>query len=219
MIELRGISKSYSAATNEVRALDGVDIHIGLGEAVCIVGKSGSGKTTLLDIVATLLKPTAGRYLLEGEDVSKLSERALAQLRNRRLGFVFQSFHLLNELSVLQNICLPSRYRGGEDLEPAARRWLARLGMAGLADRRPVELSGGQQQRVAIARALVTDPAVLLADEPTGNLDSATGAEVVELLLDVARAGRTLILVTHDNDVARRFPRRIVLADGRVVED
>lgn len=219
MIELRGISKSYSAAANEVRALDGIDIDIGPGEAVCIVGKSGSGKTTLLDIVATLLKPTAGRYLFEREDVSQLSERALAQLRNRRLGFVFQSFHLLNELSVLQNVCLPSRYRGGEDLEPAARRWLARLGMDGLADRRPVELSGGQQQRVAIARALVTDPAVLLADEPTGNLDSATGAEVVELLLDVARAGRTLILVTHDNDVARRFPRRITLADGRVVGD
>ena len=219
MIELRGISKSYRAGANEVRALDGVDIDIGPGEAVCIVGKSGSGKTTLLDIVATLLKPTAGRYLFDGEDVSRLSERALAQLRNRRLGFVFQSFHLLNELSVLQNVCLPSRYRGGEDLEPGARRWLARLGLDGLADRRPVELSGGQQQRVAIARALVTDPAVLLADEPTGNLDSATGGEVVELLLDVARAGRTLILVTHDDDVARRFPRRIVLADGRVVAD
>jgi putative ABC transport system ATP-binding protein len=217
VIALRGIAKSYPLPGGEARALDGVDLDIGAGEALCITGKSGSGKTTLLDIIATLLKPTQGSYRFDGEEVSSLSEQALARLRNRRFGFVFQSFHLLPEMSVLDNVCLPALYRGGEDLRPAARHWLDALGLGDLGGRRPVELSGGQQQRVAIARALVTDPAVLLADEPTGNLDSATGAEVVELLLGVAKAGRTLILVTHDNELAASFPRRVTLADGRVV--
>ena len=217
LISLRDISKVYRSGEREVRALNKIDLDISAGEAVCVVGRSGSGKTTLLDIMATLLKPSQGSYRLDGEDISAAGERELARVRNRRFGFVFQSFHLLGELTVLQNVCLPARYRSGEDLRPAALRWLDALGLAGLSERRPSELSGGQQQRVAIARALVTDPDVLLADEPTGNLDSETGHEVVELLLDVGRTGRTLILVTHDRDLAARFDRRIELADGRLV--
>ncbi len=217
LISLRDISKVYRSEEREVRALAGIDLDIAAGEAVCVVGRSGSGKTTLLDILATLLRPSGGTYYLDGNDISAATERELARIRNRRFGFVFQSFHLLGELDVLQNVCLPARYGDGEDLKEAAVRWLDHLGLNGLARRRPSELSGGQQQRVAIARALVTDPDVLLADEPTGNLDSETGEEVVRLLLDLGRAGRTLILVTHDRDVATRFERRIELADGRLV--
>lgn len=217
LISLRDISKVYGSGEREVRALNSIDLDIEAGEALCVVGRSGSGKTTLLDIVATLLQPSGGVYRLDGEDISAAGERELARIRNRRFGFVFQSFHLLGELNVLQNVCLPARYRGGEDLKAAALRWLDALDLGNLSERRPSELSGGQQQRVAIARALVTDPDVLLADEPTGNLDSETGNEVVELLLDVGRTGRTLILVTHDRDLAARFDRRIELADGRLV--
>ncbi len=217
LISLRDISKVYRSGEREVRALNAIDLDIEAGEAVCVVGRSGSGKTTLLDIMATLLKPSEGVYRLDGEDISAAGERELARIRNRRFGFVFQSFHLLGELNVLENVCLPSRYRGGENLEGAALRRLESLGLGDLSERRPSELSGGQQQRVAIARALVTDPDVLLADEPTGNLDSETGEEVVRLLLDVGHSGRTLILVTHDRDLAARFDRRIELADGRLV--
>jgi putative ABC transport system ATP-binding protein len=181
------------------------------------MGPSGSGKSTFLNLIGCLDQPTRGSYRLAGEDVARLPPERLAELRGRRIGFVFQSFHLLGELSVLQNVCLPARYRGGEDLKAAALDRLEALGLGNLSERRPSELSGGQQQRVAIARALVTDPDVLLADEPTGNLDSETGNEVVELLLDMARTGRTLILVTHDRDLAARFDRRIELADGRLV--
>jgi putative ABC transport system ATP-binding protein len=217
LISLRDISKVYRNGERDVRALSGINLDIAAGEAVCVVGRSGSGKTTLLDILATLLRPSAGTYCLNEQDISAAKERDLARIRNRRFGFVFQSFHLLGELDVLQNVCLPARYGGGEDLKEAGLRWLDQLGLTGLARRRPSELSGGQQQRVAIARALVTDPDVLLADEPTGNLDSETGEEVVRLLLNLGRAGRTLILVTHDGDVAARFDRRIELADGRLV--
>ena len=217
LISLRDISKVYRSGEREVRALNSIDLDIEAGEAVCVVGRSGSGKTTLLDIMATLLQPSEGVYRLDGEDISAAGERELARIRNRRFGFVFQSFHLLGELNVLQNVCLPARYRGGEDLKAAARRRLEALGLGDLSERRPSELSGGQQQRVAIARALVTDPDVLLADEPTGNLDSETGDEVVRLLLEVGRSGRTLILVTHDRDLAARFDRRIELTDGRMV--
>ena len=213
-ISLRGITKTYRSGGRDVHALRGIDVDIAAGEAVCVVGRSGSGKTTFLDIVATLTRPSSGSYVLDGADMAAASEQELARLRNRRFGFVFQSFHLLGELNVLQNVCLPGRYRGGEDLRPAARHWLEALGIGDLAERRPSELSGGQQQRVAIARALVTDPDVLLADEPTGNLDSQTGEEVVRLLLDVGRRERTLILVTHDRELARRFDRQIALADG-----
>lgn len=218
MIELDGVVKSYGSVGREARALGPVDLRIGPGEAVCVLGRSGSGKTTLIDIVATLLRPSAGRYRFAGRDLGGASERELAQLRNRHFGFVFQAFHLLPDRSVLENVLLPGRYRRGPSLEPAARRQLDALGLGAFTHRRPAELSGGQRQRVAIARALVAEPEVLLADEPTGNLDADTGAEVVELLFDVARAGRTLILVTHDRELAVRFPRRIELADGQLVQ-
>jgi putative ABC transport system ATP-binding protein len=220
MISLRGISKAYGAGDRAVQALAGIDLDIAAGEAVAVVGRSGSGKTTLLDILATLLRPSSGRYLLGGEDLAAADEQMLARTRNRRFGFVFQSFHLLPELTVLQNICLPGRYRpaGPASLSEAARHWLDELELGGLGNRRPAELSGGQQQRVAIARALVTNPDVVFADEPTGNLDAETGDTVIRLLLEVAREGRTLILVTHDRDLAARFPRCIELADGRCVE-
>jgi putative ABC transport system ATP-binding protein len=220
MISLRGISKVYGAGDRAVPALAEIDLDIGAGEAVAVVGRSGSGKTTLLDILATLLRPSGGQYLLDGQDLAAADEQALARIRNRRFGFVFQSFHLLPDLNVLQNVCLPGRYRQGgtASLDAAARQWLAKLELGELAERKPAELSGGQQQRVAIARAMVTEPDVVFADEPTGNLDAETGETVVQLLLEFAQQGRTLVLVTHDRDLADRFPRRIELADGRPVD-
>jgi putative ABC transport system ATP-binding protein len=206
----------------EVHALRGVSFRVDRGDYVAIVGTSGSGKSTLLNLLGALDRPTAGHVRYEGRDVLDLSDAELAELRNRRIGFVFQSFHLLPRMTALDNVVLPLVYRSGS---PRSRRTqaVAALEAVGLADRmdhRPTELSGGQQQRVAIARALVTEPALILADEPTGNLDTVTGEDIMALLERLqSDHGTALVVITHEAEIARRAHRRIVLRDGRIVEE
>ncbi len=222
MIELEQVTKVYSLGRHEVRALDGVSLRVGRGEMVCIMGPSGSGKSTLMNIIGCLDRPTAGRYVLSGEDVSRFDRTKLALVRNRRVGFVFQAYNLLPRLTALQNVELPLLYRG---VPGARRKELARaaLEMVGLGEelyrRRPAELSGGQQQRVAIARAIVGSPEVILADEPTGALDTRSGQEILDLLEELNRKGHTVVIVTHEPEVARRCRRIVRLRDGKVVED
>ncbi len=204
-----------------VHALAGVDLRIGAGEFVAITGPSGSGKSSLLNILGCLDHPSSGRYLVEGRDVAAFDDEAGSDMRNRRIGFVFQSFHLLPRLTVLENVLLPLRFH--RDPPPGARdRALALLDRVGLAERRdhrPNELSGGQMQRAAIARALLLEPALLLADEPTGNLDSKSAADVLALIAEVHGSGQTVVLVTHDHDVAASAPRQVRLRDGRIEFD
>jgi len=218
VIELVEVTKTYRSGSLEVDALRGVDLRIGEGEFVAIVGPSGSGKSTLMHIVGCLDVPSTGRLLLAGHHVADFDEDRLAEVRNRYIGFVFQQFNLLPYMTAQRNVELPLVYAG---IEPAMRRDLARAALAvvGLADRaehRPGELSGGQQQRVAIARALVTEPSLLLADEPTGNLDSASTIDILGLLGELHRAGRTVVLITHEGAVAERAERVVHLLDGRV---
>ena len=223
MIEIVDLVRVYRLGEVEVRALDGVSLSIGAGESVAIMGPSGSGKSTLMNLLGCLDRPTSGRYLLDGVDVSRLSPDALAEVRNAKIGFVFQSFNLMSRTSALENVELPLLY-GNSTMDAAARRArarssLARVGLAGREEHHPSQLSGGQQQRVAIARALVTDPPVLLADEPTGNLDSRTSEELLAIFGELNRAGMTTLLITHDADVARHAGRVIHLKDGRVQSD
>jgi putative ABC transport system ATP-binding protein len=221
VIELDAVRKTYRSGALAVEALRGIDLRIGSGEYVAIMGPSGSGKSTLMHIIGCLDRPTSGRYLLAGEDVSDMDERALAHARNRRIGFVFQQFNLLASLTAERNVELPLLY-GGIAREERRRRALAALDRVGLADRvthRPNELSGGQQQRVAVARALVADPALILADEPTGNLDSTATADVLALFDELHAAGRTVVLITHERDVAAHARRVIRVHDGAVVGD
>ncbi len=224
MVELRDVRKRYllDGAEQAVEALRGVSLTIGDGELVAIMGASGSGKSTLLNVIGCLDRPTAGTYRLDGIDAGGLDADARAELRNRRIGFVFQSFNLLPRTIARDNVALPLVY-GDVPLEEHRRRAeeaLAAVGIAPLADRLPSQLSGGQQQRVAIARALVTQPRLLLADEPTGNLDSATSAEIVTLLCALNRVqGLTVLVVTHEPEVAAAVGRVVVLRDGRIVED
>lgn len=221
MIHIEGIKRTYAVDGQSIPALDGVDLHIRRGEHVAITGASGSGKSTLLNILGCLDRPDAGRYRLEDADVADMDDDALSELRNRRIGFVFQSFHLLPRLTVLENVLLPLRYC--LDLVPGvdahARDLLSRVGLADRMAHRPQQLSGGQQQRAAIARALVLRPALLLADEPTGNLDSRTAADVLALFGELNREGQTVVLVTHDQDVAERAARRVRMRDGKVDHD
>jgi putative ABC transport system ATP-binding protein len=221
VIELEDVRKTYRSGALAVEALRGIDLRIGSGEYVAIMGPSGSGKSTLMHIIGCLDRPTSGRYRLAGEDVSDMDERALAHARNRRIGFVFQQFNLLASLTAERNVELPLLY-GGIGREDRRRRALTALDRVGLADRvthRPNELSGGQQQRVAVARALVSDPALILADEPTGNLDSTSTADVLALFDELHAAGRTVVLITHERDVAVHARRIIRLRDGMVVGD
>ncbi len=221
VLDLRDVTKVYGAAETAVHALRGVSLSVHRGEYVAIMGASGSGKSTLMNILGCLDIPTTGRYLLDGVDVSRLTDRQLALVRNRRIGFVFQSFNLVPRTTAQNNVELPLAYAG---LKPVARRARARaaLALVGLLDRaghEPSQLSGGQQQRVAVARALVTAPALVLADEPTGNLDTQSTAEILVVLDRLNRAGRTIVLITHETDVARRARRLIRLVDGQVVAD
>ncbi|MBK8046680.1 MAG: ABC transporter ATP-binding protein [Anaerolineales bacterium] len=221
MIEAEALSKVYKMGDEEVRALDGISIAIARGEYVAIVGASGSGKSTLMNIIGLLDRPTSGVFRLAGADANSLSRDRMAQLRNREIGFVFQRFNLLPRTSAQRQVEVPLFYAGvtGQPAAARAREALERVGLSKRIHHRPDELSGGQQQRVAIARALVTNPSIILADEPTGALDSKTGAEVMALFDDLNQQGLTLIVVTHDGHVARHASRQITLSDGVVVED
>jgi len=217
IIEARQLVKTYELGGTIVRALDGVDLDVPEGDMLAIAGPSGSGKSTLMHIIGCLDRPDGGRYVLAGEDISSLSRNRLAEIRNRRIGFVFQTFNLLPRMNALENVELPLLYAG---MRGAKDRAAAALKTVGLEDRmhhKPSQLSGGQRQRVAVARALITDPAILLADEPTGNLDSKTGEELLALLESLNASGRTIIIVTHDHDIAARCRRQIHMRDGRIV--
>jgi len=219
LIELDEIAKVYQMGQIEVHALRGVSLQVERGEMLAIMGASGSGKSTLMNVIGCLDQPSAGTYLLDGQDVGSLNDDRLAEIRNRQIGFVFQTFNLLARTSAEQNVMLPMIYDGvglGERRE-RARRALTAVGLADRLHHAPNELSGGQQQRVAIARALVNEPSILLADEPTGNLDSTSGAEVMALLKTLHRErGITVVLVTHDSEIARQTSRIIHLHDGRI---
>ncbi len=217
MIELQGISRTYRRPGGEpVAALSDVSLRIERGDFLAIVGTSGSGKSTLMNVLGLLDRPDAGRYLLDGEDVAGLDVDGQARLRNRRIGFVFQAFHLLPRASALENVELPLLYSDREEIEGLGRQALERVGLADRIGHRPGELSGGQQQRVAIARALVNDPDLLLADEPTGNLDPRSAAEVMSVFESLNRAGRTIVIVTHDAGVAERCARVARIEGGRL---
>lgn len=219
MIELENITKIYRMGKVEVPALRGITLKIQEGEMVALIGPSGSGKSTLMNIIGFLDKPTIGRYLLEGVDVSRFNDNKLAELRNKKIGFVFQTFNLLPRASALANVELPLIYSGGGQKRKRTREALERVGLAARAHHKPTELSGGEQQRVAIARALVNNPALILADEPTGNLDSAATAEIVSIFQQLNRDGITVVIVTHEMDIATQTGRIIRLLDGKVISD
>jgi len=220
MIQLETVTKVYRMGTVQVQALRGVSLRVDEGEFIAIMGASGSGKSTLMNVIGCLDLPTTGRYLLDGVDVRKLNENQLAVIRNRKIGFVFQSFNLIPRSTAIHNVEMPLIYAGFSN--GRRQRAMAALEAVGLAERarhQPSELSGGQQQRVAIARALVTEPAILLADEPTGNLDSESSLEILRLLVDLNDQGRTVVLITHENDIAAFAKRVVRLKDGLVLED
>jgi putative ABC transport system ATP-binding protein len=221
LIELTKIEKTYHLGETVVHALHGASLSVDVGEMVAIMGASGSGKSTMLNVIGTLDRPDAGTYVLDGEAVETWDEVQLSELRNKKIGFVFQSFHLLPRDTALENVELPMVYAGerGAVRRRRAAEALARVGLGDRMDHLPTQLSGGQQQRVAIARALVNNPLLLLADEPTGALDSATTAQVMELFLDLHRQGMTIVLVTHDPNIARYAERVVTFKDGLVIAD
>jgi len=219
VIDITDMTKVYELGDIKVPALRGVSFRIAAGDYVAIMGPSGSGKSTLMNIIGCLDQPTSGIYRLDGIDVANLDDRELAAIRLSKLGFVFQGFNLLARTTALRNVALPLFYAGDRDRDKKAQRVLEKVGLGDRVQHRPNELSGGQQQRVAIARALVNDPAVLLADEPTGNLDSATAEDIMALFADLNSEGHTIIIVTHDDDVASHARRIIRLRDGLVISD
>ena len=221
MIELETIEKTYGSGNMETPVLKGISFRIQAGEYVALMGASGTGKSTLMNIVGCLDKPTGGQYQLDGADAATLDDNALSHLRNQKIGFVFQQFHLLERTTALKNVMLPLIYSEPypEDAEQRAEKALGEVGLSDRMYYRPSELSGGQQQRVAIARALITDPQIILADEPTGNLDSKSGLEILAIFKRLHRDERTIIIVTHDEEVAEHADRIIVLKDGQIEED
>ncbi len=219
MIELQNITKIYRMGKVEVPALRGVTLNVQQGEMLALVGASGSGKSTLMNIIGFLDKPTEGRYFLEGVDVSRLNDNQLAEMRNKKIGFVFQTFNLLPRASALSNVELPLVYGGSRQKRKQATEALERVGLARRASHKPTELSGGEQQRVAIARALVNNPSLILADEPTGNLDSGATTEIISIFCRLNQEGITIVLVTHEMDVAAQAQRIVRLLDGQVVSD
>jgi putative ABC transport system ATP-binding protein len=223
VIDIRDLTKVYHLGEVDVRALDGVTLNVEQGEFVAIMGPSGSGKSTLMNIIGCLDRPTSGSYVLDGSDVSELSRDQRAIIRNAKIGFVFQSFNLLARTSAMENVELPLLYGdtglSKKQRHEVAREALHRVGLAGREGNYPSQLSGGQQQRVAIARALVTDPAILLADEPTGNLDSRTSVEIMGIFQDLNDEGKTIVLITHEPDIARHATRVITVRDGLIQQD
>ncbi len=220
MIELRDVSKVYQIGEERVRALDHASLHVRPHEFVSVIGPSGSGKSTLMNIIGCLDTADAGEYLLDGTPIEAYTENELARVRNIKIGFVFQSFNLISKLSAEENVELPLIYQGVRTAErrERVRQALSKVGLEHRAKHLPTELSGGQQQRVAIARALVTRPSLILADEPTGNLDSHTGGEIMDMFAELHEQGNTIVLITHDNDVARRAKRVVHILDGRLTE-
>jgi len=221
LIELREVTKRYKVGEQEINALAGIDLDIEQGEYAAIIGPSGSGKSTLMHLLGCLDTPTSGTMKIDGIDVSRASANLLADMRNQKIGFVFQAFNLLNKFNVLQNVELPMIY---SNLPASERRRKAltaieRVGLTQRVHNTPLQLSGGQMQRVAIARALVNEPKIIFADEPTGNLDSTTGATILEMFRELSEHGSTIVLVTHDNNIANKAPRRIEIHDGKIVHD
>ncbi len=221
LIELREVTKRYRVGEQEIVALDGIDLDIAQGEYAAIIGPSGSGKSTLMHLLGCLDTPTTGRMTIDGIDASRAGGNRLSELRNAKIGFVFQSFNLLPKFNVLQNVELPMIYANVSASERKSRALAAidRVGLSNRIKNTPLQLSGGQMQRVAIARALVNDPRIIFADEPTGNLDSTTGESILALFQELSSQGRTIVLVTHDNDIASHTPRRIEMRDGKIVGD
>jgi putative ABC transport system ATP-binding protein len=219
MLELEAVSKIYRSGTIEVHALDRVDLSVEEGEFVAIMGASGSGKTTLMNVLGCMDLPTSGVYRIDGVDVGSLSENQLARIRSRRIGFVFQSFNLVPRTNAQSNVELPLIYAGAQDRKRRARAALERVMLGGRWHHMPNQLSGGEQQRVAIARALVTDPRMILADEPTGNLDSYATTEIMDLFCELNHEGHTIVLITHERSVAALARRVVVISDGRIVSD
>ncbi len=222
LIQLRDVYKIYGEGLeSEVRALDGVSLEVTEGEFVAVVGQSGSGKSTMMNVLGCLDIPTRGTYLLDGTDVRELTDKELSHIRNKKIGFIFQQYNLIQSLTVVENVELPLIYQGTgpEQRRELAMQALERVGLAGRSKHKPTQMSGGQQQRVAIARAIATKPPIIMADEPTGALDSHTGREVLEFLQKLNREGSTVILITHDNGIAATARRIVRLADGKIVED
>lgn len=221
IIELNDIVKTYTRGVEELQVLKGITLHVETGDFVAIIGPSGSGKSTLMNTIGLLDVPTSGNYVLDGVSTSGLSDNKMAELRNKKIGFIFQQFNLLPRLSALENVELPLIYAGlgGSERKQLALDMLDSLGMKSRAGHRPSELSGGQQQRVAIARALVSKPSLLLADEPTGALDSKTGKEVLELMLELNQKGNTIVLITHDPGIAEHASRVVAIRDGELISD
>ena len=220
-IQLSGIKKIYHVGDQDLAALDGIDLEIGKGEFVALMGPSGSGKSTLMNILGCLDRPTVGSYRLDGEEVANLSDDELAITRNRKIGFVFQNFNLLSRISAAENVALPLVYAGvkGKEREERALHFLEAVGLSDRAQHQPNELSGGQRQRVAIARALVNDPHIIMADEPTGNLDTKSTREIMEIFEALHAEGRTIILVTHEPEIAACASRQLLVRDGRLTRD
>lgn len=221
LISVRDMCKIYNPGENEVRALDHVDLEMEKGEFVAIIGHSGSGKSTLMNMLGCLDVPTSGSYYLNGKDVSVMKDNQLSEIRNQEIGFIFQGFNLISNLTALENVELPLIYRGigRAKRHKLAKEALIRVGLEKRMEHKPSEMSGGQQQRVAIARAIAAQPPVILADEPTGNLDSASTQEIMDILKGLHKAGRSIILITHDNEIAEQAKRVVRILDGKIVED